>query len=64
MGAEDKARNKLQELTGRAKETIGRVTGNRRLENRGIGDRAKSELKGAGEKVEDVFRGRRGRRHS
>ncbi|MCV7234846.1 CsbD family protein [Mycobacterium branderi] len=64
MGATDKARNKLQKLGGRAKETIGRATGDRNLENRGIGERVKSDLKDAGEKVKDAFRGRGGRRHS
>ncbi|GBE64138.1 hypothetical protein MFM001_06000 [Mycobacterium sp. MFM001] len=64
MGATDKARNRLQELRGKAKENIGRVTGNRRLENRGIADRGKSELRSAGERIKDVFRGRRGHRLS
>ena len=62
MSATNKLRNKLQKLGGRAKETIGRATGNRRLENRGVGDQFKSDLKDAGEKVKDMFRGRRGRR--
>lgn len=62
MGATNKLRNKLQKLGGRAKETIGRATGNRNLENRGVGDQFKSDLKDAGEKVKDTFRGRRGRR--
>jgi uncharacterized protein YjbJ (UPF0337 family) len=62
MGATDKARNKLQKLGGRAKETIGRATGDRNLENRGIGERVKSDLKDAGEKIKDAFRGRGGRR--
>ncbi len=62
MGAADKARNKVQKLRGRAKETIGRATGDRSLENRGIGDRVKSDLKDAGEKVKDAFRGRGGGR--
>jgi uncharacterized protein YjbJ (UPF0337 family) len=62
MSATNKLRNKLQRLGGRAKETIGRATGNRNLENRGVGDQVKSDIKDTGEKVKDAFRGRRGRR--
>lgn len=61
MSATNKLRNKLQKLCGRAKETIGRATGERNLENRGVRDQFKSDLKGAGEKVKDAFRGRGGR---
>ena len=61
MGATDKARNKMQKLRGKAKETIGRATGDRSLEDQGTGDRVKSDLKDAGEKVKDALRGR-GRR--
>lgn len=56
MSATNKLRNKLQRLGGRAKETIGRATGNRNLENRGVGDQVKSDLKDTGEKVKDAFR--------
>jgi uncharacterized protein YjbJ (UPF0337 family) len=62
MSATDKARNKLQNLTGKVRETIGRATGDRRLENEGAADRVESNLKDAGEKVKDAFRGRRRRR--
>lgn len=62
MGATDKARNKVQKVRGRAKETIGRATGDRNLENRGIAERVKSELKDAGEGVKDALRGRGRRR--
>ncbi|MGH3543942.1 MAG: CsbD family protein [Acidimicrobiales bacterium] len=62
MSATDKAKNKVQKAGGRAKEAIGRATGDRNLENRGKGDRVKSDLKDAGEKVKDAFRGRGGGR--
>jgi uncharacterized protein YjbJ (UPF0337 family) len=62
MSATNKLRNKAQKLGGRAKETLGRATGNRKLENRGVRDQFESDVKGAGEKVKDAFRGRRGRR--
>jgi uncharacterized protein YjbJ (UPF0337 family) len=63
MSATNKFRNKVQKLGGRAKETLGRATGNRRLQNRGVRDQFESDVKGVGEKVKDAFRGRRrGRR--
>ncbi|MBV8346915.1 MAG: CsbD family protein [Mycolicibacterium sp.] len=57
MGATDKAKNKVQRARGKAKETIGRVTGDPNLERQGSGERVKSNLKDAGEKVKDAFRG-------
>lgn len=62
MSATDKARNKVQKLRGKAKETIGRAIGDRNLEDQGTGDRVKSDLKDAGEKVKDAVRGPRPRR--
>ncbi|MCW2650345.1 MAG: hypothetical protein QOE41_4703 [Mycobacterium sp.] len=62
MSGSDKARNKAQQIRGRAKETIGRLTGDRNLEGQGSTDRVKANLKDAGEKVKDAFRGRGNRR--
>ncbi len=62
MSATNKLRNKVQKLGGRANETIGRATGDRKLENRGVRDQLTSDVKNAGERVKDAFRGRRGRR--
>ncbi|OBK20640.1 general stress protein CsbD [Mycobacterium asiaticum] len=56
MSAEDKVKNKIEDLGGRAKEAVGKVTGNRETENEGRGDQAKSSLKDAGEKVKDAFK--------
>jgi len=56
MGAEDKARNKVQNLGGKAKEAAGRLTGDRETEDRGRADQAKSNLKDAGEKIKDAFK--------
>jgi uncharacterized protein YjbJ (UPF0337 family) len=52
----DKAKNKAQELGGKAKETVGKVTGDKDTQNEGKGDQAKSNLKDAGEKVKDAFK--------
>ncbi len=60
MSAINKIRNKLQKVGGRAKETIGRATGNRRLENRGVRDQVASDVKDVGERVKDSFGGRWG----
>jgi len=56
VSATDKAKNKAQELGGKAKEVVGRVTGDRSTENRGKDDQTKSQLKGAGEKIKDAFK--------
>jgi uncharacterized protein YjbJ (UPF0337 family) len=57
MGTDDKIGNKAEELKGKAKEGVGKATGDQELENQGKGDQAKSNLKQAGEKIKDVFRG-------
>jgi uncharacterized protein YjbJ (UPF0337 family) len=62
MSATNRVRNKLHKVGGRAKETLGRVTGNRRLQNRGVRDQVTSDVKNVGERVKDTFGGRRGRR--
>ncbi|MDT5400967.1 MAG: hypothetical protein QOK33_4198 [Mycobacterium sp.] len=62
MSATNKLRNKLQRVSGRAKESIGRVTRDRNLESRGVADQFKADVKDVGEKARDVIRGRRGRR--
>jgi uncharacterized protein YjbJ (UPF0337 family) len=56
MGADDKARNKIDDLGGKAKEAVGRATGDRETENEGRADQAKSSLKDAGEKIKDAFK--------
>ncbi len=49
MGAGDKASNKVDDLGGKAKEGLGKVTGDKSTENQGKVDQAKSSLKDAGE---------------
>ena len=56
MGAEDKASNKIDDLRGKAKEGLGKVTGDKDTENKGKADQAKSSLKDASEKVKDAFK--------
>ena len=56
--ARNKTRNAAQKVKGQVKEAAGRVTGDQRLEAEGRADKTKANLKQAGEKVKDVFRGR------
>ena len=56
--ARNKTRNATQKAKGQLKETAGRVTGDERLEAEGRADKAKANLKQAGEKIKDAFRGR------
>jgi uncharacterized protein YjbJ (UPF0337 family) len=50
----DKAKNKIQDLGGRAKEALGKVTGDKDTEHEGEREQAKSHLKDAGEKVKEA----------
>jgi uncharacterized protein YjbJ (UPF0337 family) len=54
----NKTRNATQKVKGQLKEAAGRVTGDRRLEAEGRADKTRANLKQAGEKVKDAFRGR------
>lgn len=56
MSGTDKANNKLQDLGGKAKETLGKATGDESTANEGKADQSKSSLKDAGEKVKDAFK--------
>jgi uncharacterized protein YjbJ (UPF0337 family) len=51
----DKAKNKAQEVGGKAKETAGNVTGDESIRDEGRSDQVKSNVKGAGEKLKDAF---------
>jgi uncharacterized protein YjbJ (UPF0337 family) len=56
MSGTDKAKNKIEDAGGKAKEALGKATGDRDTEDEGKRDQAKSDLKGAGEKVKDAFK--------
>jgi uncharacterized protein YjbJ (UPF0337 family) len=58
----DKFRDKIQVLRGSIKRNVGEVTGDRRLQAEGKVDEVMGNLKQAGEKVKDAFRGRGTRR--
>jgi uncharacterized protein YjbJ (UPF0337 family) len=55
MGSADKARNKLQQVRGKAKEVFGRALNDPGLERQGRNDQRASHLKDAGEKIKDAI---------
>ena len=57
MGIDEKADNKADELKGNGKKTVGDATDDRDLEAEGRAQEAKGNLKQAGEKVKDAFKG-------
>ena len=57
MGTDDKIANKTEEMTGRAKEAVGDATDDRDLQAEGQADQTKGNLKQAGEKIKDAFKG-------
>ena len=59
MSATRKARNKIDRVAGRAKERIGRATGNARLRDEGVADQFRAQVRTTGERVKDALRGRR-----
>lgn len=56
MGLDDKIKNAAEEAKGKAKEVVGDVTGNERLEAEGRAEKARADLKQAGEDVKDAFK--------
>ena len=58
MSFANKFRDKAQVLRGRIKRNTGEVTGNRRLQAEGRADKVTGNLKQAGEKIKNAFRGR------
>ena len=53
MGIGDKAKNKAEELAGKAKAGVGDATDNPDLEAEGRTEEAKADVKQAGENVKD-----------
>ncbi|MFI1524068.1 CsbD family protein [Kitasatospora cineracea] len=57
MSTGNKLHNTGDRLKGTVKETVGEAVGNECLEAEGKADRAKGDLKQAGEHVKDAFNG-------
>ena len=56
MSAEDKIKNKVEELAGKGKEALGRATDDPGLVAEGRAEQTSGNLKQAGEKIKDVFK--------
>ncbi len=56
MTIENKAHNKIDQVGGKLKEVVGKITGDESTENEGRFDQMKANLKDAGEKVKDAFK--------
>ncbi|WP_141015008.1 CsbD family protein [Nocardioides sambongensis] len=56
MGLDDKIKNTADKVSGKAKETEGKATGDEEREAQGKGEQGVADLKQAGEKVKDAFK--------
>jgi uncharacterized protein YjbJ (UPF0337 family) len=56
MGIVDKAKNAAQDTSGKAKEHVGKITGDKETEGHGKTDQVKSSVKKAGENIKDAFK--------
>jgi uncharacterized protein YjbJ (UPF0337 family) len=56
MSALDKAKNAVEDVAGKAKEGLGKATGDHDTEAEGRKDQSSADLKNAGEKVKDAFK--------
>jgi uncharacterized protein YjbJ (UPF0337 family) len=57
MGFDDKGSNKIDDLAGKAKEGLGKVTDDEKLESEGKTDQAKSDVKEEARKLKDKAEG-------
>ncbi|MCK1823365.1 CsbD family protein [Streptomyces sp. XM83C] len=56
MAGEEKARSMKERAKGKAKEAMGRATGNERMTAEGRADQMKGDARQAKEKTKDVFK--------
>ncbi|WP_328472934.1 CsbD family protein [Streptomyces sp. NBC_00448] len=56
MGGSEKTDAKVDQIKGRAKETVGHAVGNERLEAEGRGDQAKGDARQSVEKAKDAVK--------
>jgi uncharacterized protein YjbJ (UPF0337 family) len=56
VARDKKTKAKMDQLKGKGKETVGRATGNERLEAEGRTDQMKGDARQAKEKTKDTFR--------
>jgi uncharacterized protein YjbJ (UPF0337 family) len=58
VSAEDKIKNVAEDVLGKGKEAVGKVTDNDKLVAEGKADQAKASVKKAGEHVKDAISGK------
>jgi len=56
MGLDDKIKNAAQDLAGKAKEAVGKATGDDQKVAEGKTDQASASVKQTGEDIKDVFK--------
>jgi uncharacterized protein YjbJ (UPF0337 family) len=56
MGIVDKAKNAAEDVIGKAKEVVGEVIGDEKLEAEGKKDQGVSSVKKVGEDIKDAFK--------
>lgn len=54
MSTTDKIKHALEDVEGKAKEALGRMSGDHKTEAEGRGEQAKADLKGAADKAKDA----------
>ena len=54
MSFQNRIRNRFQITRGRAKQKLGRATGNRRMRAEGVADRVGGNVRQAGEQLKDA----------
>lgn len=56
MSTDDKAKAKTEGAVGKAKEALGKTTGDDSMRREGKAEQSKADLKQAGEKAKDAFK--------
>jgi uncharacterized protein YjbJ (UPF0337 family) len=56
MTSDKKMSAKAEQIAGAVKETVGRAVGNERMTAEGRAQRAKADVREAGQKAQDAFR--------
>ena len=55
MAVDDTAKNRSQQVKGKAKEQVGKLTGNKKLERDGQKDMVQGEVRQRGSKIKDAL---------
>ncbi|MFI9648269.1 CsbD family protein [Streptomyces sp. NPDC052040] len=56
MAGDQKAKAKMEQAKGKAKETVGRAVGNERMTAEGRAEKSKGDARQAKEKTKDAFK--------